>query len=223
MSAVQESDYLFVVIEEPSERAASLAVRVYDNDAKQHLQSVWKRLYNGLQGHHKICSRPAPGWTDWKPWDWCEEKKPGYEGRSKYMAWCGDIPVGFLNVWVDFPSAHQAGKMVLYLEHIAAAPGNQTTELWNRRFKAVGAALLAYAALLSHQRGFDGRLGLHVADTEALGFYRHIHGKCGQTLFHQESTGVAGPTPRGAHDKGKTYLETTEAGALRWLEEYRHG
>lgn len=156
MSAIQESDYCFVVVEEPSLRSAVLEIRAYDDVAKQHFQSVWQRLYAGLQGHHKTCQRPAPLWTSWKPWDWCEEKKPGYEGRSKYVAWCGDIPVGFLNVWTDFSSVHSPGNVVLYLEHIAAAPGNLTTELWNRRFKAVGSALFAYTVLLSHKCGFQG-------------------------------------------------------------------
>jgi hypothetical protein len=107
------------------------------------------------------------------------------------------------------------------LEHIAAAPGNQTTELWNRRFKAVGAALFAYAVLLSNLLGFEGRVGLHVADSEAGGFYQRLHEKCDNLLFFSQKTGVAGPTRRGEHDKAKMYLETMETGASRWLEEYR--
>jgi hypothetical protein len=73
----------------------------------------------------------------------------------------------------------------------------------------------------AYQRGFDGRLGLHVADSAALNIYRHIHGKCEGTLCFSERTGVEGSTPRYAYDSPKTYLETTEAGATRWLEEYR--
>ena len=46
---------------------------------------------------------------------------------------------------------------------------------------------------------------------------------CANTLFHPERNDVEGPTPRGAYDRGKTYLETTEAGAARGLEEYRRG
>jgi hypothetical protein len=221
MSSTREEDYCFVIIDEASGRPVGLDVHEYDAGAKSHLQGIWQRLYLGLQGHHKLCGRPAPAWAAWRPWDWCEEKKPGYEGRIKYVAWTGDIPVGFLNVWADYPSAHQPGKSVLYLEHVASAPGNQTTELWNRRFKAVGAALFAYTLLTSRQRGFDGRVGLHVADADASSFYRHIHAKCGSALFFPERTGVEGPTPRRALDAPKTYLETTEAGATRWLEEYR--
>ena len=136
MSSVQESDYCFV-IEDAKGKNFRLDVRPYDDDGKKHFQSVWKRLFAALQDHHKFCGRPAAAWTAWKPWDWCEEKKLGYEGRLKYVGWCGNLPVGFLNVWADFPSVHQAGKKVLYVEHIAASPGNQNTELWNRRFQAV--------------------------------------------------------------------------------------
>ena len=89
------------------------------------------------------------------------------------------------------------------------------------RFRRVGGALLAYALLRSREQGFDGRLGLHVADDQALGFYQHINSKyCGGTLFQPVSTGVAGPTLRGQQEQTKPYLETTEAGASRWLKEY---
>jgi hypothetical protein len=221
MSSFQQTNYCFVAIEEATQRPVEMDVREYDDTAQKHFQSVWQRLYSGLQGHYKICERDAPAWVSWKPWDWCQEKKLGYEGRIKYTAWCGDIPVGFLNVWVDVPCLHTAGKNLLYLEHIASAPGNQTTELWGRRFKAVGAALFAYVVLLSHLRNFEGRIGLHIADEEAKGFYRRLNEKCGNNLFHPEQTGVAGPTPRGEHDKSKTFLETQEAGAKAWLENYR--
>ncbi len=218
---MQTADFCFVIVEEATGSSVELDIRESDDVAKRHFESVWQRLYGSLQKHHEICGRPSPGWTSWKPWDWCRETKPGYEGRVKYTAWCGDAPAGFLNVWENFPSQYQPDKGVIYLEHIAAAPGSQTTEIWHRRFRAVGAALFAYAVLISHQRGFEGRLGLHVADEEALNFYRHIHVKCKGSLFCPEKQGVAGPTPRGAHDAAKTYLETTEAGATGWLEEYR--
>ena len=221
MTTIQEADYCFVILEGASGRSVELVVRGFDDQARDHFQSVWQRLYLGLQSHHSSCGRPAPSWTAWKPWDWCAERKPGYEARLKYVAWCGDLPVGFINVWPSFQSPLQPNKDVLYLEHIAAAPGNQTTELWNRRYSSVGATLFAYAVLISHQQGFDGRLGLHVADPLALSFYRHIDLKCENSLFLPEITGIAGPTPRGEHDKTKHYLETTDFGATRWLEDYR--
>jgi hypothetical protein len=140
---MQAADFCFAVIEEATRRSVELEVRESNDGAKRHFQSVWQRLYVAVQEHHKICGRSAPEWSSWKPWDWCQEKKPGYEGRIKFTAWCGDAPAGFLNVWAGFPSAHESDQQVMYIEHIAAAPGNQTTELWGRRFKSVGAALFA--------------------------------------------------------------------------------
>lgn len=221
MSGVNSADYCFAVIEEASDRSVELEIRRYDDVAKQHFQSVWQRLYTALQNHSKICNRAVPGWALWKPWEWGEQRKTGYEPRNKLAGWCGDIPVGFLNVWADVPSTHQPDKKLLYIEHLAAAPGNLVTELWHRRFKALGGALFAYAVLLSDQLGFEGRLGLHVADESALAFYRYINLRCENSLLCPERTDVKGPTPRGEHDIGKTYLETTEIGAKRWLGEYR--
>jgi hypothetical protein len=57
------------------------------------------------------------------------------------------------------------------VKHLAAAPGNLLTQLWVGRFRRVGGALFAYAALLSYRQGLEDRLGLHVADASALGFY----------------------------------------------------
>jgi hypothetical protein len=77
--------------------------------------------------------------------------------------------------------------------------------------------------LVSHLQGFEGRLGLHAAEASALSFYRRLNQKCGNQLFHPEQTGIVGPTPHGARETTKPYLETTEAGATGWLEEYRRG
>ena len=40
-------------------------------------------------------------------------------------------------------------------------------------------------------------------------------------LPYPDEKNAEGPTPRREHDRGKTYLETREEGATRWLEEYR--
>jgi hypothetical protein len=149
-----------------------------------------------VQKHHQLVGgAPAPEWTAWKPGEWCGQQH-GYERRQKVVAWHGSNLIGFLNVWPDFGSIHQPGKRVLYVEHLAAAPGNLPTQLWVRRFRRVGGALFTYAVLLSHQQGFEGRLGLHVADDAALGFYRWLNDDCCRgALLHAERTGVNGPTP----------------------------
>jgi len=221
MASIQEQDYWFVVVDEESKRSVEIDIRPYDEGAKFQFQSVWQRLYGALKEHHKLCGRPVDEWMTWRPWDWCEERKPGYDARTKYAAWAGDITVGFLNVWRDFPSAHDASKSVLYLEHLAVAPGNKDTKLWNRKFGSVGSALLAYSVLLSHLLGYEGRIGLHASDDQALNFYRCANRKCNNTLLQPEVTGIEGPTPRGALDAQKTYLESRESGATLWLEGYR--
>lgn len=191
---------------------------------REQYRGVWHKLGQAVQKHHQLAAGSlAPEWTTWKPGEWCEQLN-GYEQRQKVVAWSGNLLAGFLNVWPDVVSIHQPSKRVLYIEHLAAAPGNLSTELWVRRFRRVGGALFAYAVLLSHQQGFEGRLGLHVADAQALGFYRRLNTEhCHGELFYPEQSGVAGPTPRGSHETGKTYLEATEAGATSWLEEYRRG
>lgn len=222
MSSTKDTAYLFAV-EDAEGKSFRLDIRPYDEQARPHFQSVWKRLYGALAAHHKECQRQGPEWLTWAPWDWCEEKKPGFERRVKYVAWCGNLPIGFLNVWSGVPSAHVAGQNVVYIEHIAASPGNQMTELWNRRFKGIGSALFAYASLLSQIDGCSA-LGLHVADAVAEKFYRAIQHECarhGIELFQPDLRGIAGPTPRGDGDKAKLYLETTQAGARHWLSEYR--
>ncbi len=218
----QESDYCFVV-KDPEGNSILVEFRPHDVAARQQYRGVWNKLSQAVQKQHELSAgRPPPEWTRWKPWDWCDQVR-GYENRVSFVAWCGDHLVGFLNFWPAFEAIHQVGKRVLYVEHLAAAPGNLTTELWVRRYRYVGAALFAYAILVSHLQGFEGRLGLHVADESALEFYRSLHRKCGDTLFFAERTGVPGPTPRGADEVLRTYLETTEGGATSWLEGYRRG
>jgi hypothetical protein len=120
----------------------------------------------------------------------------------------------------------QEGKQVLYIEHIAASPGDLDTELWGRRYSHVGFALLAYAILWSRQQGFAGRLGLHVADAGVLGFYRSLsQNHCGGKLWHPERRGVLAPTPYSTMetDGERVYLESTEDASTTWLEEYRRG
>lgn len=214
------ADYEFVVQRAPDEWYV-LDILQHEDKARDHYRHVWEKLASVLRKYHGMIERePAPAWVSWKPGDWCEQQR-GYEGRRKYVAWCGDSVVGFLNVWSGFPSQQQPGRSVLYVEHVATAPGSIETELWSPRYRGVGMALMAYAGFLSMSEGFEGRLGLHVAHDEAMGFYRRLQAKCGGTLFYPERNGVVGPTPHGENDRDRIYLESTEHGTKAWLEEYR--
>ena len=158
----------------------------------------------------------------WRPWKWCDDKREAYEPRQKFVAWCGSSLAGILNVWPRFPSVFEEGRHTLYIEHVAASPGNVKTELWDRRYTGIGQALLAFAVKLSHDGGLEGRLSLHVADAVALGFYRQLNQKLSGGLFYPERNGVTGPTPHGARDDPTmTYLEATQAGAMQLLGVYR--
>jgi hypothetical protein len=150
VNAVQESDYSFVV-EDPQRNAVLLEVRPHDERAKQYYLGVWQKLCQALQKRHQLAGTAAPEWTTWKPGEWCDQRR-GNEKRQQFVAWCGDDLAGFLNLWPDHLSAFQTDKRVLYVEHLAAAPGNITTQLWVRRFGRVGETLFAYAVLVSHLR-----------------------------------------------------------------------
>ncbi|MGL6074451.1 MAG: GNAT family N-acetyltransferase [Fimbriiglobus sp.] len=216
-----EPVYSFVV-EDTKGDSFELEIAAADERAKQHFQSVWQRLSLAMEGFHKIEKEPLPGWAEWQPWKWYDERREAYQPRQKYVAWCGNVVVGILNVWAEFSSIHQPGTKTLYIEHLGAAPGNIDTKLWNRRFFGVGTALLGYAMKMSQDQGFEGRLTLHASDTEALGFYRRIDTKMGGNLFYPEQLGILGPTPHASRgDATKTFLETRQVKARQLLEVYR--
>jgi hypothetical protein len=221
MSTASAPEYCFVV-EDARGDSFEMEILPSDERAKKHFQSVWQRLSLAVEGLHKQESLPVPAWTNWQPWKWCEDKRVEYRPRRKYVAWCASNQVGLLNVWAGFPSKHEAGKQTLYIEHVGAAPGNQDTELWNRKYRYVGTALLAYAVKLSREQSFEGRISLHASDEDALSFYRRVAAKIAGGLFYPEQKDVLGPTPHaGRNDRSLTYLETTLAGADRLLEDYR--
>ena len=221
MSSLQAADFCFVALD-PAGQAFELEIVPSDDRAKQYFQTVWQRMSGAVENFHKLSDSQPPGWAAWTPWKWCEDKRTDYAARQKYVAWSGPHLVGLLNVWADFPSIHQSGTSCLYIEHLAAAPGNLNTELWLRKFEHVGIALLAFSVLLSHQSGSGGRVALHVGDESVLNFYRRVSDKIGGSLFFPEQTGVTGPTPHGVHgDSERVYLEMTDEGATRLLEEYR--
>ncbi len=214
-------EYCFVV-EDDKHNSFELEITLADDRAKKHFQSVWQRLSNAVDGLGKIEGITLPAWAEWTPWKWCEDNREAYQPRQKYVAWCGSNLVGILNVWLNFESSCDPGNRTLYVEHLAASPGNLTTELWNRRYSRVGHALLAYAVKLSQEQGTEGRVSLHASNAEALTFYEYLNQKLAGALFYPGKMGITGPTPQGSRsDPSKTYLETQPAGAKQLLEVYR--
>lgn len=215
------SPYEFV-IQDDAQAWHRLDFHSYDAAAKPWFSSVWQRMTAALATAHRQADSTAPDWVQWKPWDWCEQKRPGYESRQTIVAWCGPQVAGFLNVWCGVPSQFDRGQQTLYIEHVAAAPWNQNTELWRRRYGQTGTALLAYAVMFSQDHGLSARVSLHASDNTALEFYRRVAENRSPKLFYDEKSGIAGPTPHGNTEISKPYLEMTPTGAISLLEDYRH-
>jgi hypothetical protein len=216
---VDASDYDF------SAEYGSQFVRVLfepcDGRGVQYLRHVWRRMAYALEQFHVLAGTPdaAPGWVKWNVDKWAEDQK--LADRQKFLAWTGSELVGLLNLWAGQPSPSDPARRLVYVEHMAAAPGHQETPIWRRRFNRVGLALLAYAVLQSHLQGCDGRLGLHAADDLALGYYLDTHRRLGGGLFLPERQGVPGVPPRADDSRRKPYLETTDEGPSLLLERYR--
>jgi hypothetical protein len=174
-------------------------------------------MYMALEKHHSLANEsPSPGWTKWKPATWCGQRDP--EDRQKFAAWCGPNLVGFLNVRADYPSIFSSGEKVLYVEHVGSAPGNLSTEIWEKRLAGIGTALMAYAVLQSVLQGYEARVGLHASDSTADGFYLTLNQK--RPIFHPGRQGVGG-TPQDRRAPQRPYYETVPEQALHLLEDYR--
>jgi hypothetical protein len=177
-------------------------------------------MANALENFYDLAGTPgdAPGWVKWSVDKWAEDQK--LTGRQKFLAWSGQELVGLLNLWAAQPSAADPARRLVYVEHMAAAPGHIDTPLWKRRFSGVGLALLAYAVLQSQRQGCDGRIGLHAADDAALGYYLDINRRFGDRLFLPQRDGVPG-MPRPDDARRKPYLETMDDGPSMLLERFK--
>lgn len=71
----------------------------------------------------------------------------------------------------------QAGKDLVYVDYIEAAPWNLKSVVAQPRFGLVGVVLIAAAIQSSKENGFKGRIGLHSLG-QAEAFYRD---KCRMT------------------------------------------
>jgi hypothetical protein len=215
---MDEHDYCFVVLDDEGRSMVAQVAR-HDDRSRRYFRGVWHKMQQAFSTFHEIARvQPIPGWAGWKVHDWCDEAR-GCEDRQKFVAWCGDMMAGFLNLRPDFPSQGQPGQKVMYVEHMAAAPGNLHTPVWRRRVSHVGQMLLAYAVFQSKRQGFGGLLGLHAADGESLAYYRSLNTQRGGSVFLPERTGVGAPSNR-ATELTKVYLETTRPGADALLEDY---
>ena len=221
---MREDEYRFVA-QAPDESASSeqwvqLAIRPQDESCSRLLGNVWEKMFSALRNFHDQTpddNGPPPGWVYWKLSDWSRDKK--IVDRQRFAAWAGSSLVGILNTRPDYPSQADKSKKVLYIEHIATAPGNVGTALWRNRLKYVGSALMAYAVYQSVVQGFEGHIGLHAADDSASDYYNYLRRQ--YQFFHEPVRGVSGtPENRGAKDR--FYFESIPENALIYLDGYRH-
>lgn len=213
-------EYDFTVAEtiDGNEQYLVLSIEPSDDRAIPYFKGVWGKMSSAVQGFHEHAQDGGcPAWAAWQVYNWSKEK---VVGRETYVAWSGDVMVGFVNLRSPFESKIIQGKEITYLEHIAAFPGCQTTRIWNRLLGGVGRALIAFSVYTSKQRGHDGILGFHVADEHARIWYDTLNAKYGGKLLSQELNGVPGFHQRSAES---AYFETTAEGSTMFLEQYRHG
>lgn len=218
-----ESAYLFVA-QDRDGRSVLLSIAEQDERCADYFRLVWERLCTALKNYHDQAAvqrreaSQAPPWVHWKPESWCRDRK--IPDRQRFAAWAGSSLVGFVNLRPGYPSQHEEGQRLLYVEHLATAPGNLSTDLWTRRLQGVGTALMAYIILQAQQQGFGGRIGLHAASPDAASYYESLRLRF--SFFHPPRQGVAG-TPEDKKAQEKPYFESIPARALAFLEDYRHG
>jgi len=140
-------------------------------------------------------------------WDWREK----YDATEGYLAYrmfgieCQAQMQGLLLVTTAAKNcriASQAGKPLVYVHFLAAAPWNLPSITSEPRFSLTGTILLGTAIQLSIEEEFQGRIGLHSLP-QADDWYKS---SCGMTDL--------GPDPAA---KGLRYFEMTPDQASKFL------
>ena len=225
-------DYEFSVASVTNRRAGAsyeattaypiLDIRPQDTKSTEFFGKVWAKCANVVRDYSSGLKQPVPGWCHWDVARWAKE--PLAAGQLRFSAWEGDAMAGFLNLRVPFGSQIDSSLNVVYIEHVATAPGHLSVPIWGRRLHGVGKALIAFAVLTSYQLGNEGRVALHAADDEASGFYDALNSGYQERLFPCRKTGVAGPIrPNQPNTPGldKVYFEADGVVAAEFLAGYR--
>jgi hypothetical protein len=140
-------------------------------------------------------------------WDWRQK----YDATEAYLAYrmfgieCQNQMQGLLLVTTAGKNCRipsQAGKPLVYVHFLAAAPWNIPSIAPEPRFSLAGTILLGTALQLSIEEEFQGRIGLHSLP-QADEWYR---ASCGMTDL--------GPDPAA---KGLRYFEMTPGQASEFL------
>ena len=192
--------------------AAGAAVEAELRDAIEDAQIAdWQLLWQPeltrfLKALH-ASGVPPQRWPQGWHWDW-RRKVAGVQGLLAYRGFsvmaAGETQ-GLAQVSLNRSAreAGQAGKPIVYIDYLEAAPWNRSDLCTERRFAGVGTALVTAAVALSEEEGFKGRMGLHSLP-QADAFYR-------------ERCGMHDLGPDASYPGGLRYFEMTPDQASRLL------
>lgn len=144
-------------------------------------RSLWRPRQAELLKRLEESGIPTHEWPQHRHWSW-EQKQKQLEGLLAYRGFAveyEDVTQGmmFVNLTRSCRLNSQTGKPLVYLEFLEVAPWNRPQFGEAPRFQGVGSLLVATAINLSHDEGFQGRVGLHSL-RQSDAFYRD---KCGMT------------------------------------------
>jgi GNAT superfamily N-acetyltransferase len=148
-------------------------------------------------------------WPQSWHWDW-PRKAARVQGLLAFRGFCvlvGGETQGMAQVDLtkSARAPAQAGKPMVYVEYLEAAPWNSPELGRVPRYRGVGTALLSAAVALSVEEGFKGRIGLHSLP-QADDFYR------------RRGMVDLGPDPDPGHQRLR-YFEMTAEQARAFLAE----
>ena len=120
-------------------------------------------------------SSPAPD----SHWDWVAKARDAVSSMAleTFALECAGDTQGLMLVnLASFAKLDsQRGRDLVYVELIATAPWNRSTQSQAGKYKGVGRVLIATAIHLSIEQGFGGRIGLHSLST-SQSWYRDTLG-----------------------------------------------
>lgn len=107
-------------------------------------------------------------------WDWRNKANSVRAGRHLLVAVEFDGRIQGVMAVVQSPRpARLDSKRVLYVDYVEVAPWNLKVLTSAPQFLGVGTLLIADAVRLSHERGLEGRIGLHSLP-QAEAFYSRL-------------------------------------------------
>lgn len=153
-----------------------------------HWEAEWMPfLYSRIREMH-LQGVPKQQWPQSSHWNWRAKQMAaqGLLAKTGFSVMCGGMTEGLMLVDTTRQSLHSlsAGKPLVYVEYLEAAPWNRPNLQKPIRYRGVGSALISAAIELSLQEGFRGRIALHSLP-QADGFYRAT---CGMTDFGPDPT-----------------------------------